>query len=1253
METAGEQRNTLGEHLGRIFEIGFNTGFLAAINQHKQVKTRFGELYKNDLSQLKIQHILGALYQLTGLINPLEKEILRRWVLYFFQKGYLAGLNLFTEFLDSFAQQRKNIPREIVYLQCNFYGQNSLYTYNKNDKAAIEALMQQFQGSAPAPLILSEEEMRQHQQKGNFLKADTLLLLKYSHYWRILCIDLSVFSVRHLEDANDLSNIENIRHMLASELYYNRSRSAFSDMSIDTEKEDFTNGLLSNQLKHYFTAFKRRDKETAKLIQAASYAHDFYNFLVRKDILKSTDKVLFNVIGYTDRAVNAMSLKQDQVNLLKTCAEIYKTHLADQAIGEVRAQVLNQIQRAARKGFGGERKFVQQLVHLVDNGDGVHWLEHTETLEDFLNTRTPITAQHLSPTLQAQLRPDEYAQKHALDVHALLTSKELENRKPYLFLTGNPGIGKTTAIVNFLKRARQRGEGFLFLYISPRKQVNLDIIKKFREDTGEPACSDTFALTSNSIIIRNNAAQKTVHYYSDLRHDTFQEQNVTFIHAESEEAQDQRISARKLEEIQEGLLIDKGERISGVLDSLCTALHITLEKPLAQAIIATVAIQSLKRLNDAKGTTLHHLDTIFKGVYNDQGKLIPHKMELLSRNIKHLFIMIDEVTGDESGVEFLHGLHTFLENRELLTSPHINTKVIVADASIVEPEIITQHLGSVTYEPDKIYFRRLGPSSAQAYPLHAESFHFLKEPATVINANTFPASKLHLSYKIGVDALQFDPNTFLQRSKQLEQATKARIITDIITGLDKENIAQQLVYIQDKQRLSELILDIRKARGKFEYKTDYLEIHANISEQDKQDIDEYRKTTRVVFMTASASRGLSFPQATRILIDIPHFEIEQNLMEILQVIYRGRGGERDQEEKQIIFYLTDQIIYTEAADREQAVREGMVRLLNVLLILKTSMMTRISGSLQLGINQHFMMVPIGGKSVYSAGETFTSRISNLIREAQTLARRHYGDKRLKVVQESLMSILEHVRISLRPLSLKPASGELKRENYIAQIPRFAYDFEQRLRRGFDQLLTLPPLERAYINGSLLVVPIVNMSMQEAYWMQFERVWKENQAQSIDLLKMMRDLSGDKQYPPSFQMALKDGIALIKALQEMAENKIPHYEQESHHPDQHYVLPLVTFLTQQEMREHFAGDPEPNDADNPLQLPFHTLLERYVRTLYSADSMLPIGKQYDDFPFLVFRSLNVKEARSRMFTGKYLFMSQELNILNMLLSSTPD
>ncbi len=577
--------------------------------------------------------------------------------------------------------------------------------------------------------------------------------------------------------------------------------------------------------------------------------------------------------------------------------------------------------------------------------------------------------------------------------------------------------------------------------------------------------------------------------------------------------------------------------------------------------------------------------------------------------------------------------------------PGLNTKIIVADASLVDPKIIKRHLEETSYEPDKIYFRR--ETGEQTLPLSYERLSFLREEAAVINANAYPASQLHMSYHIGVDCLQYVEETFVERSKKLDEQLQVRIFGHILDLLKRDEVRQIIVYIQDKQRLARLIEAIRKARGTFEKCKDYLDIHANSSEKDKKDIQKHRKSVKVVFMTASASRGLSFPEATHILIDIPRFEVEQNLMEILQVIYRGRGGERDEEEKYLSFYLTDRVIYTNESDRLLSVRERMLHILKVLLILKTSIMTRITGSLQTGIDQHFMMIPIGGRSTHMVGETFTSRISKLIREAQSHAHLHHDDKRLEHVSGSLKRLLEDVNINLRPTGYE-TSAMRQKQFYLSLLPDFAYEFQQRARKGFHELLRFPSLEKAYIAGSLLLIPLASMSMQEQYWLSFEQILKEYRNQGIDLLKEMSDLRRDPTYPETFHHALNDGLVLLQALQDMLENKIPRYEQESTHPDQHCAVPLPAFVIYELMKEFFHSGKELQEL--PEGMTFRALLEVYIRSLYPSDSMLPIGNNYEDFPFVVFRSLNLGEARNKMFTGKYLFMSQEMNIINMLFSS---
>jgi hypothetical protein len=103
-------------------------------------------------------------------------------------------------------------------------------------------------------------------------------------------------------------------------------------------------------------------------------------------------------------------------------------------------------------------------------------------------------------------------------------------------------------------------------------------------------------------------------------------------------------------------------------------------------------------------------------------------------------------------------------------------------------------------------------------------------------------------------------------------------------------------------------------------------------------------------------------------------------------------------------------------------------------------------------------------------------------------------------------------------------------------------------------------------------------------------------------------------------------------------------QESRNPDQYYALPLVTFLQGKIFKQYFA-----EIAEEPEENAFRWPLSAYVRTLYPITSVLPIGDYYEEFPFLLFRSFNLKEIRQRIFSDTHLLISNEMNVLNMLLA----
>jgi Cdc6-like AAA superfamily ATPase len=732
--------------LGRLFELGFNAGLLATITQRKNIQTHFGTLYENDLCQIRFPALAAVMYKRLGLLSPYDRNALEIWLLFFIQKGYLAGMNFLAEYLSKLEEDSQGERIDLVYLQCSCSGKNSLDLYDQNERTHARQMIAQFR-SQHASLTWTEQDFQDYSRLGHFLNADTLLLFHIGKSWRMLCIDESVFSLGTSEEAADLTRVEHLKHLLARELHYTRAKSAFANLSIDTDPETASASILSEHLQEYFTAFKREDKESIKFIQAASYAWSFYHFLLSKGILSTHDSLIFNVVGYTDRSINAMSVHKTQVHLLETCAAIYQKRNKQEEIDQARDTVLETIRNVAARSFHDGQTFMNRLVHLADEGERVRWLVHTETLSDFINTRLPMDVQSLPPGVRNRLTPEQYKGKNILDIHQALTEQVLAGPAPYLFLTGHPGVGKTTAIVNFLKARESEGEGFLFLYISPRKQVNQDIIRKFRTAvTGRPPCAHLCAVTAHSLIIHNNYGSPTVHYYAPDRTHTFEANGVTFIHAESEQAEEQRTQQRQFAEIQEGLLVDKGEQTSGVLNSLSRALQTLIngDWPQKKALVATVAIQSLKRT--ASGTTLQHLERVFQGIANE-GRVIPAKLRQLAQRVRHIFVMIDEVTGDESGVEFLSGIHQLLSQYGLLNSESgINTKIIVADASIIDPKIIKRHLEKSTYEPHKIYFGYVAPDEP-LWPISLEEIRFKHKPALVINANAYPASPLHLTYK--------------------------------------------------------------------------------------------------------------------------------------------------------------------------------------------------------------------------------------------------------------------------------------------------------------------------------------------------------------------------------------------------------------------------------------------------------------------------------------------------------------------------
>ncbi|MCT7994238.1 ATP-binding protein [Laspinema olomoucense] len=1236
----------IAEELGRLFEVGFNIGILAYLKHHK-IKHHFKDLYRQDLQGLKLPKMVKRIAEKHEAIAPQNREILEKWSRFFIQKGFLSGLNFFGEYLNSpEGGDRLKRQLEILYYQCSFVGDNSIGTSTKDSKEHFTQVLSQFETLDSRQIQRIIYQYSGQGKGGEFLQSDTLMFLRYGQEFRILCVDLSVFSVQSAEDIVPLDDVEVLRQMLRGELGYLRSKSVFSKLRLDTGSSPGLDLDLSKDLRQYLTAFKRRDKESTKLIQAGSYAHSFYGFLQEYGLLPESASLVFNVVGYSDRHIGTISLRPDNLQLLATCAEIYKKEPKQQEIKTARKNVLKQIQRSAAKSFIEGQQLVDKLSSPQLSGPSITEVIHQERIQGFFNS-VGIIPRELATPLGL---PEGLTLRNG---HAELIQKALTSQEIYLFLTGNPGIGKTTAIANFLQSHFE--EGFLFLYVSPRKQVNLDIIDKFKSASAGNLCDDRlWCLTSNAVMIQENGGFPTVRYHTNSRRDTFTAKAVDFIPADQEvrSPRSQHQSSR-LHQIAADHIRDRGTKTAGVLSSICAGIHTAVADQLSNQILATVSIQSL-RVTTPGNTTLKHLNHIFKSAYNERDKeVIPAKMRQISNRIKHLFIMIDEITGDDSGVHFLQGISKFLHDYELTNPEHgFNTKVIVADASIVDKDVITQHLSQPSPEPDKIYFR-LAKQSPN--PLIIETFQFQHLRACAINTNSYPARELNITYKIFIESVKFTSNLFQSEKRTLVEKMQTRLAEDIYQLLNQPDSRQILVYIQDKKRLQELIETLRERRGEFEPYRDYLEIHASLSDAEKIRIQTYKQDVKVVFMTSSASRGLSFPKAQHILVEIPRFQIEQNLMEVIQVIYRARGeyeenGVRqtlDTEEKSLIFYLGDRAVYYPSTDpefptlddeteRQLSMQESILNLLNILLILKLSMMTRIFGSGPLG-RKDCLIIPIGGKSVSTAGMTLSGQITHLIRELKTEYRQKPSHRILRDIFTSLEGLLSHAEFILMD---ETGTEETMQKSYLSLREEFNTQFPQYCNR-LDQLLDLGNIEPGHLVGSLLIVPI-HQRLEESYEIRLEK--QIRRYATDDLINKMFAVSKSLEYPENLRSAIRGGAVELVELLRREATRTQWFEQYSNNPDQYYLMPLFNFIAKEAIAEYFKEEPQEEEDQE-----FRTLLSRYLHSLYPAYNTLPIGRKYREFPFLLFRSYSLEQMRAKMFSDKYLLNSHELNVLNLILS----
>ena len=1188
-------------------------------------------------------------------------EVLARFWLF---KGHLSGYTFLREYLESLVarhgsgertQQRARERLQVRYWQCSLLGKNQLRSatpaQTKEEHAAWLAQLGLTTG------VLGEVDAA----RGGFLNADLLVMFRDGDAGMhdLLALDVSAFATGGETIGEDLLSGGALLHMLEDEAFYQAERGGFARLSIEANAA--TGSLFTGHLASYFAAFARDDKESYKLIQAASYAHSFLAFAQRTGVLSSADGIRPLVVGYTSRGVNSMALRSEHWGVLAACHKIYRDakdyHVpaGPSETGEIdqaRRQLLRLIARTAKQLFADGERLIDDLPAAIAEG---RRLDHAERLPPFQNTAGPVApeilarydlgADELRPHSRGPL-PDTRA------AHTALVWRALAAGRRYLFLTGNPGIGKTTAIATYLQTMCHK-DGYLLLYASPRKVVNQDIFGKFAGDApGTYRPAHFVGLTTNSTLIRE-AGGAAVHYLGVPERLPDAAHGVRYLRGSLDD--EHRTGWRtgmgpRVVPSAEDTLRDQGMRGAGVLQTLCAAIAGVLSTAEPNAVVAAAAIQSLKRGKGGRDT-LDHLRGIFGSAYQrSEGTFLRARMEALARTTRHIVIMVDEITGDGAGYEFFRRMAEILDDWSL-EQYGFRITLVVADASITAVEVVQAHLALGQREPDtrKIYLSVLPEGKGEPTPdaVSISSFRFapggLGDPddAYLVNTNSFPAAALTLRYRTRVALRELPEGCSRAEARKLlstwklDEAINEDIVGDVSSLLASSPSEQLIVYVQNKRRL-QAIIDTIAAREKacgqsFEPREHYLTIHADNAPEDLALVhdEEARGRFSVFFITSSASRGLTFPRVRHILVDVPRFQVESNLMEIVQVIYRGRGGPYDLTEKTLTFYLSDRVV-ARAGNRQQRVREATLDMMTLLALLKLCVVTRIRGAMPLG-DRALSLIPIGGKNVSGAGRAYHHDLADL---DQALGREMQGarahDPNLRTLKAAVGTLMAQARFAVPRID----------GSYLSLLQEVG----TRPQRLDAWIMGDAPIQEAYVHGSLLVVPMGAGEVETTHRMSLAGAIR--QAVDENTQRAVRNVLGRRgAYPEAIYRGVKDLDELLSELQSVGRTQ--DLEHRGVLADGYCVFPLATFVASAEIAAYCTRLRDEDDTEQQAEL--RNALHGAMRETYPLDTVLPIGAAYQEFPFLTVTSQDLLAMRAKLFRSGTILMSREMNVLTMLLA----
>lgn len=1275
---------------GRVFEIAVQRGVIAQLIYQKLLSPCHPALEPWHTS--RVSDVTKGVLKTLAVTDDNLRDWVESGVRHLLIFGYGLGWTTMRECLKHDAP--KNPKIEALWCPLTLPAKEDKFE-EEQEKTAI-AFHQAFQLFGPPDRAVT--------QKGNPGKADFLLWLQSDSTDRrrskrprdfLLCLEFSYNAPTKLADFKTEAP-----HCAEVNRYarYLDSRGVFARVCAEVEGETLT---LSHQLVDHLVAFSGSDKPLYKLCQAASYTERLVRRLSAMGRFSqgcNTRAIAVTSNGLESLAAHFNGQKPEpdpRARLMTTLGEAYRGALS---LSDDDPDALKQeIQLVFRKLLASLppelKNQVKPLLKSPDPGQLLHF-NFQEQIRDFSNPTQLFSVEDIISGLQLNdefiellgnapeaslrqallLRQNSQEQVTLRDAHAAAVVAGLEAAQPgrlnVIALEGNPGIGKTTAVTQFLSHQQ---EGYCFLYVSPRVVINRDVTNKLARDKGRP--TGILTLTSNAKLI--NAApewyaQQPVQSGQKLhRVDSavvvdgipnlvYPTCNTIFVSPEDEQDIDTNIvTPRRFKRARNEREDSVQSQIRpGVLKTLATSARKLLEhNPAINRIAMTAAIQGYRGVQNH--TTIDALSKLFtKKASLQEGK---RERQIFAQKIPTIIAMVDEVAGDGAGALFCHRLaewlhQQFLEPFEGESCP-FRVVLIISDASLSNEMVLNSYLNSGERAPDKVLISPTQGNSAFRLTGTQMKVGPGRHPVLHVMTNSYPASQLKVDYSVRLapitPALASDgrPQPIQQaiRDQSAEKLLNSARI-EIERGL-AEGAEQLIFFAQDKAFLRQLCQNLTLGDRPVLAPEKVKVIDQSVPETERLKLvqEPQRDQVRVFLMTSSGARGVSFPKTDWIIASIPRFNIEAALMEVAQLIYRGRGsytdaatGEPvsgDAKPRQLVMLINDFVINEGTDDRDRRWLRQSSDLLTLLLMLRSTIHTRIKGDAGFK-NQRMAFVPVGFVGDEELLSLMSDDLRDFLREAQVFVC-DAQDPNDKALVAKAAQLTEHLFGHFNFRGISPEIGAISYVDY-GTAERLA----KALTRPASRLLALSTQTEL----ETLVIPEA-VTCIGPFWMEdwkgrtseekfsFETWRKGVKEGSNSLLGIFQEIRKNKDLPSKLRRPAQELYRLLIREKDAATREYSTL-QDTRTDNIVIALPL-------DYPHFWQKSPEDGIRQQEVEDP-KTWRDALGRALASPGTVMPVVAKYQDFPWAAVVGQRTMSHLDLIFDNRYFMASSELNLLNTLL-----